>query len=59
MGEVAEHGKAGEGINRCKALSVTCGDSSPRGRAKSLQKWSVLIPVRSIRRFRLPVRISG
>ena len=34
MGEVAEPSEDGEGIQGCKALSVTCGDSSPRGRAK-------------------------
>ena len=33
-----------------KALSVTFGDSSPRGRAKGLmhEKWSVSVPIRSI-----------
>ena len=33
LGEVAERSEDGEG-KRCKALSVSCGDSSPRGRAK-------------------------
>ena len=36
MGEVVERSEDGEGIQGCKALSVTCGDSSPRGRAKGL-----------------------
>ena len=36
MGEVVESSEDGEGIQGCKALSVTCGDSSPRGRAKGL-----------------------
>ena len=33
LGEVAERSEDGEG-RRCKALSATCGDSSPGGRAK-------------------------
>ena len=36
MGEVAERSEDGEGKQGCKALSVTFGDSSPRGRAKGL-----------------------
>ena len=36
MGEVAERSEDGEGILGCKTLSVTCGDSSPKGRAKGL-----------------------
>ena len=32
LGEVAEQGEDGEGF---QTLSVTCGDSSPRGRAKA------------------------
>ena len=32
MGEVAERSEDGEGILGCKALSVTYGDSSPKGR---------------------------
>ena len=36
MGEVAERSEDGEGRQGCKALSVTCGDSSPKGRAKDL-----------------------
>ena len=41
----------------CKTLSVTCGDSSPKGRAKGLaplyivcwyEKWSVSVLIRSI-----------
>ena len=27
----------GEGKSRCNTLSVTCGDSSPKGRAKGLR----------------------
>ena len=35
--EAAEHSEDGEGIEKgCKTLSVTCGDSSPKGRAKGL-----------------------
>ena len=36
MGEVDERSEDGEGTQGCKALSVTFGDSSPRGRAKGL-----------------------
>ena len=36
LGEVAERSEDGEGKCGCNALSVTCGDSSPRGRAKGL-----------------------
>ena len=39
MGEVAERSEDGEGIQGCKALSVTFGDSSPRGRAKGCPIW--------------------
>ena len=55
MGEVAERSEDGEGKYGCKALSVTFGDSSPRGRAKELyliayqhEKWSVSASMRSI-----------
>ena len=46
----------GEGILGCKALSVTYGDSSPKGQAKGVyafwrKKWSVSVPIRSIRCF--------
>ena len=34
MGEVAERSEDGEGIPGCKTLSVTFGDSSPKGGAK-------------------------
>mgnify|MGYP007081850581 FL=1 len=34
MGEVAERSEDGEGKQGCKALSVTFGDSSPKGGAK-------------------------
>ena len=36
-GEVAERSEVGEGKPNCNPLSVTCGDSSPEGRAKGLQ----------------------
>ena len=36
LGEVAERSEDGEGKQGCKTLSVTCGDSSPKGRAKWL-----------------------
>ena len=36
MGEVAERSEDGEGKLGSNALSVTCGDSSPRGGAKGL-----------------------
>ena len=36
MGEVAERSEDGEGKQGCNTLSVTFGDSSPRGRAKGL-----------------------
>ena len=37
VGKVAKRGEDGEGIEKgCKTLSVTCGDSSPKGRAKGL-----------------------
>ena len=36
VGEVAERSEDGEGKCGCNALSVTCGDSSPGGRAKGL-----------------------
>ena len=53
MGEVAERSEDGEGKRGRKALSVTFGDSSPRGGAKGLclviyEKWSVSVPIRSI-----------
>ena len=34
LGEVAGQSEAGEGIPGCNALSVTFGDSSPKGGAK-------------------------
>ena len=37
LGEVAERSEAGEGIPVCKTLSVTCGDSSPKGSAKGVR----------------------
>ena len=40
MGEVAEQSEDGEGKLGCNALSVTFGDSSPRGRVKGLYQYS-------------------
>lgn len=37
MGAVAERSEDGEGTQWGKALSVTSGDSSPKGRAKGLR----------------------
>ena len=37
MGEVDERSEDGEGIPGCKTLSVTFGDSSPRGGAEGLR----------------------
>ena len=39
-GEVAERSEDGEGKLGCSTLSVTFGDSSPRGRAKGLRMVS-------------------
>ena len=36
LGEVAERSEDGEGKTGCNALSVTFGDSSPKGGAKEL-----------------------
>ena len=36
LGEVAEQSEDGEGKTGCNALSVTFGDSSPKGRAKGV-----------------------
>ena len=36
MGEVAERSEDGEGKLGCNTLSVTCGDSSPKGGAKDV-----------------------
>ena len=44
MGEVAERSEAGEGKIGCKALSVTFGDSSPRGRAKGALTTAKVLP---------------
>ena len=55
LGEVAERSEDGEGKPGRDALSVTCGDSSPGGRAKGgvprYEKWSVSASIRSIRYF--------
>ena len=39
VGEVAERSEDGEGKLRCRTLSVTFGDSSPRGRAKGMYRY--------------------
>ena len=36
LGEAVERNEDGERFPREKALSVTCGDSSPKGRAKGV-----------------------
>ena len=36
LGEVSAQSEDGAGKQGCKALSVTCGDSSPKGGAKGL-----------------------
>ena len=41
LGEVSERSEDGEGTQGCKALSVTCGDSSPRGRAKAVREFCI------------------
>ena len=56
MGEVAERSEDGEGKLGRNTLSVTFGDSSPRGRAKGMypttyEKWSVSVSIRSINCF--------
>ena len=56
LGEVAERSEDGEGKTGCNTLSVTFGDSSPRGRAKGMypttyEKWSVSVSIRSIHCF--------
>ena len=56
MGEVAERSEDGEGKWGCHTLSVTFGDSSPKGGAKGAcpviyEKWSVSVPIRSINCF--------
>ena len=43
LGEVAEHSEDGEGKIGCKTLSVTCGDSSPKGRAKGCLQANIRI----------------
>ena len=40
MGEVAEQSEDGAGKLGCNVLSVTFGDSSPKGRAKGLYQYS-------------------
>ena len=56
LGEVSERSEDGEGKLGCNTLSVTFGDSSPRGRAKGMypttyEKWSVSVSIRSIHYF--------
>ena len=47
VGEVAEQSEDGEGKTGCNTLSVTFGDSSPKGGAKGAvsgdEKWSVSV----------------
>ena len=38
LGEVAERSEDGEGACAYKTLSVTCGDSSPKVRAKLVKE---------------------
>ena len=45
LGEVAERSEDGEGKPGCNALSVTFGDSSPRGRAKGLYRFKTAVSV--------------
>ena len=55
MGEVAERSEDGEGKLGCSTLSVTFGDSSPRGRAKGLADESgaaYAAPLVAIGKFR-------
>ena len=40
MGVVAEQSEDGAGKLGCNVLSVTFGDSSPKGRAKGLYQYS-------------------
>ena len=40
LGEVAERSEDGEGKLDCNTLSVTFGDSSPRGRAKGPYRYA-------------------
>ncbi len=44
MGEVAERSEDGEGIPGCKTLSVTFGDSSPKGGAQRVKKALQSLP---------------
>ena len=37
LGDVDERSEDGEGKWGCNTLSVTCGDSSPKGRAKGVR----------------------
>ena len=37
LGDVDERSEDGEGKWGCNTLSVTCGDSSPKGRAKGMR----------------------
>ena len=56
LGEVAERSEDGERKPGCNTLSVTFGDSSPKGRAKGVpaylhKNWSVSLPIRSVHYF--------
>ena len=48
MGEVAERSEDGEGKLGCSTLSVTFGDSAPRGRAKGLYRYAPLTVLRPL-----------
>ena len=68
LGEVAERSEDGEGISGCNTLSVTFGDSSPKGGAKGvLSRENGAYPYRyapstvlrpPIKRGDFPVRMS-
>ena len=46
LGEVAAQSEDGAGKQGCKALSVTFGDSSPKGGAKGLYRYATLTVLR-------------
>ena len=45
LGEVDERSEDGEGKPGCKALSVTFGDSSPKGRAKGVRPDTKMVRI--------------
>ena len=55
LGEAAERSEDGEG-KQGKALSVTFGDSSPKGRAKGVYPVSFFFALREGSRFLEPVQ---